>query len=85
MISSKIYTRTWIWVHVVGLIIALFFSIKSCYAFPPIFDPHPMSLEEIIKISDDEIYKYDRDILDEIDPDRAPHSTEDAKNFANRG
>ena len=39
-------------------------------------------IQEIQREIDDENYKDTRDSLDHIDPERAPHSTEDAKNFA---
>ena len=51
-------------------------------AFHPPLDPHPPSGEEIQQEIEDNQYKYKREILDSLDPENAPHSTEDAKNFA---
>lgn len=47
---------------------------------------HPRTPEEM-QAEDDEKNpgnQYERKQLDEIDPDRAPHSEEDRKNWANR-
>lgn len=49
---------------------------------PPIYEPHPRSPEEIQEENDDEQYRYKREVLDILDPEGAPHSTEDAKNLA---
>jgi len=45
---------------------------------------HPRDVEEIQREYDDERYEYDKEILDIIDPENAPHTTEDAKNFAQK-
>lgn len=45
---------------------------------------HPRDAEEFQREIDDEQYRQNREILDIIDPDNAPHSTEDAKNFVNK-
>lgn len=49
---------------------------------PPIYEPHPRDAGEIQEENDDEQYRYKREVLDNIDPENAPHTTEDAKNFA---
>ena len=43
---------------------------------------HPRDAEEIQRENDDYRYKDMKDLLDAIDPENAPHSTEEAKNFA---
>lgn len=43
---------------------------------------HPRDAEEIQRESDDKAQEHTKDILDIIDPDNAPHTTDDAKNFA---
>lgn len=72
------------------LYILLAFATFGFYVHPMCFameNPvHPRSPEEI-KAEDDENHpgnQYQRKQLDEIDPDHAPHSEEDRKNWANK-
>lgn len=47
---------------------------------------HPRSAEEVKNEEDENnpVNKYERKVLDLVDPNKAPHSEEDRKNFAHR-
>ena len=65
------------------LILSIFLvKLPTTHAFPPIIEPHPKDAEDMQRENDDYRYKDMRDLLDIVDSDRAPHSTDDAKNFA---
>lgn len=50
--------------------------------FPPILDPHLPTWEELRDDWERQRYELQRKELDILSPERAPHSVEDAKNFA---
>lgn len=52
--------------------------------FPPIVEPHPRDVEEMEREAreNDPVEEYQRRWLDAIDPDNAPHTSEDVDNWA---
>lgn len=58
--------------------------IEDIICFPPIVEPHPRDAEEVEREAreNDPVEEYQRKWLDSIDPDNAPHDSEDVDNWA---
>lgn len=58
--------------------------IDDVNCFPPIIEPHPRDAEEMEREAreNDPVEEYQRRILDTLDPDNAPHDSEDVDNWA---